>query len=68
MQCKQCGKWFVEHDIYEQFCSVECFTKAQRDSLHYSSPRDLKLYHDGEEVKRIENFNPEKYYAVKCYD
>jgi len=54
MQCKQCGKWFVAKDIYEQFCSIECFTKAQRESLHYASPKDLKLYHNGEEVKKID--------------
>lgn len=68
MQCKQCGKWFVARDIYEQFCSIECFTKAQRESLYYSSPREFKLYHDGEEAKTIKIFNTEKYYIVKHHD
>lgn len=60
MQCKQCGKWFVAKDIYEQFCSIECFTRAQRDTVTYCPPT-MRLYHNGEEVKTIKDFNIKEY-------
>lgn len=53
MQCPQCGKWFTGKDINETFCSIERFTKAQLERINYCSPKDFKIYHNGEEVKRI---------------
>ena len=54
MQCLQCGKFFVEHDIYERYCSIECFTKAQIETLKLSPVSHFKIYYNGEEVKRLD--------------
>lgn len=54
MQCPQCGKFFVERDIYERYCSIECFTKAQRQTLKQTPISHLKIYHNDEEVKTID--------------
>ena len=54
MQCLQCGKFFVEHDVTEKYCSIECFTRAQLDSIHFCSPIHFKIYCNDEEVKRID--------------
>ena len=54
MQCKQCGKWFVEKSVDEIYCSLECWSRAQLGGIKYRSP---KLYHNGEEVKTIKNFD-----------
>ena len=56
MQCLQCGKFFAEHDVFEIYCSIECFTKAQLETLKLSPVSQLKIYHNGEEVKRIDIF------------
>ena len=61
MQCPQCGKFFVELDIYERYCSIECFTKAQLETLKQTPVSHLKIYHNGEEVKTIDTF--ERYHA-----
>lgn len=58
MQCPQCGKFFVEWDIYQKYCSLECYTKAQVDSLRIA-PTTFNLYHNGEEVKRVDSFQYE---------
>lgn len=75
MQCKQCGKWFrqfsidqiqsKQFSIDQIYCPTECWNRAQLGGIKYQSP---KLYHNGEEVKRVENFKPEKYYTIKRYD
>lgn len=66
MQCKQCGKWFVEKSVDEIYCSLECWSRAQLDGIKYSTTTEIYL--DGEQAKTIKIFNPEKYYAVKRYD
>lgn len=56
MQCPQCGKFFVERDVFERFCSIECFTKAQLETLRHTPTSHFKIYHNGEEVKTIDIF------------
>ena len=51
MQCPVCGKFFVERDVFQKLCSIECFTRAQREKLNYCSPMDFNIYLNGEEVK-----------------
>ena len=45
MQCLQCGRFFVAKDIFTEFCSDECFEKAQRERLSYISTKDCLLDH-----------------------
>ena len=58
MQCKQCGKWFREFSVDQIYCSIECWNRAQLDGFKY---RSFKLYHNGEEVKTIKDFNIKEY-------
>lgn len=59
MQCKQCGKWFVEKSVDEIYCSIECWNRAQCERI--KNHLTMKIYLDGEEVKTSKDFDPAVY-------